>query len=122
MAIKIGINGFGRIGRLVCRVACGRKDCEVVAINDPFMTLDYLIYLFKYDSVHGRFEGTIEDKGGKLFINGKEVQFFNWYIIYVYIMLYIAKIQLKSHGVKLVQIMSVNQLVYSQQLKVLQNI
>lgn len=79
MAIKIGINGFGRIGRLVCRVACGRKDCEVVAINDPFMTLDYLIYLFKYDSVHGRFDGTIENKGGKLFINGKEVHFFNWY-------------------------------------------
>ena len=74
--IKVGINGFGRIGRLVFRAAQERNDIQVVAVNDPFLDLDYLIYMLKYDTVHGRFNGTAENKGGKLFVNGKEVAFF----------------------------------------------
>lgn len=74
--IKVGINGFGRIGRLVFRAAQERNDIEVVAVNDPFLDLDYLVYMLKYDTVHGRFNGTAENKDGKLFVNGKEVKFF----------------------------------------------
>lgn len=70
---KIGINGFGRIGRLVLRAAVKNNNAEVTAINDPFMNLDYLIYLLKYDSVHGRFNGTVEKDGNNLKINGKKV-------------------------------------------------
>ena len=74
--IKVGINGFGRIGRLVFRAAQERNDVQIVAVNDPFLDLDYLIYMVKYDNVHGQFKGTAENKGGKLFVNGKEVAFF----------------------------------------------
>jgi len=73
---KIGINGFGRIGRLVCRAAFD-TGATVVAINDPFIDLDYMVYMFKYDSTHGRFKGTVEAKDGKLVINGKAVTVFN---------------------------------------------
>ncbi len=71
--IKIGINGFGRIGRLVFRIASSRANIEVVAIND-LMNLDYLAYMLKYDSVHGRFDGTVEAENGKLIVNGKEIR------------------------------------------------
>ncbi|KAG6532600.1 hypothetical protein ZIOFF_006449 [Zingiber officinale] len=54
--IKIGINGFGRIGRLVARVALQSEDVELVAINDPFITTDYMTYMFKYDTVHGQWK------------------------------------------------------------------
>ncbi len=74
--IKIGINGFGRIGRLVFRAAQERNDVEIVAVNDPFLDLDYVIYMLKYDTVHGRFNGTAENVDGKLIVNGKEVKFF----------------------------------------------
>jgi glyceraldehyde 3-phosphate dehydrogenase len=74
--IKVGINGFGRIGRLVFRAAQERDDIQVVAVNDPFLDLDYLVYMLQYDTVHGKFQGTAENKGGKLFVNGKEVAFF----------------------------------------------
>ncbi len=74
--IKVGINGFGRIGRLVFRAAQERNDVQVVAVNDPFLDLDYLIYMLQYDTVHGQFKGTAENKDGKLFVNGKEVAFF----------------------------------------------
>ena len=74
--IKVGINGFGRIGRLVFRAAQERNDVQVVAVNDPFLDLDYLIYMLKYDTVHGKFNGTAENKDGKLIVNGKEVAFF----------------------------------------------
>jgi glyceraldehyde 3-phosphate dehydrogenase len=76
MAIKVGINGFGRIGRLVFRSSFERDDIEVVAVNDPFINLDYMVYLTKYDSTHGRFNGTVEAKGDKLVVNGKEVSVF----------------------------------------------
>merc|ERR1712002_991951 len=73
---KIGINGFGRIGRLVCRAAFD-SGASVVAINDPFIDLDYMVYMFKYDSTHGRWKGTVEAKDGKLVIDGKAVTVFN---------------------------------------------
>ena len=74
--IKVGINGFGRIGRLVFRAAQERNDIQVVAVNDPFMDVDYMVYMLKYDSVHGQFEGSAEAKDGNLIVNGKEVKFF----------------------------------------------
>lgn len=70
--IKIGINGLGRIGRLVMRIAIERNDVEVVAAND-LMDIDQIAYLLKYDSVHGRFNGTIEVKGNNLIVNGKSI-------------------------------------------------
>ena len=74
--IKIGINGFGRIGRLVFRAAQERNDVQIVAVNDPFMDIDYMVYMLQYDTVHGRFQGTAEHKDGKLIINGQEIHFF----------------------------------------------
>ena len=71
--VKIGINGFGRIGRLAFRYAMTHKDAEVVAINDPFIDLDYMVYMLKYDSVHGRFNGDVKTEGGKLVVNGKKI-------------------------------------------------
>ncbi len=73
---KVGINGFGRIGRLVFRASLKRSDLEVVAVNDPFIDLEYMKYMIEYDTVHGRFDGTVEIKGGKLFVNGKEITVF----------------------------------------------
>ncbi|MEI6752008.1 MAG: type I glyceraldehyde-3-phosphate dehydrogenase [Paludibacter sp.] len=74
--IKVGINGFGRIGRLVFRAAQERNDVQIVAVNDPFMDIDYMVYMLQYDTVHGRFQGTAEHKDGKLVINGQEIAFF----------------------------------------------
>lgn len=74
--VKIGINGFGRIGRLVTRAAVLSGKVEVVAINDPFIELDYMVYMFKYDSTHGPFKGDVKAEGGKLVINGKAVTVF----------------------------------------------
>ena len=71
--VKIGINGFGRIGRLVFRASLSRSDLEVVALNDPFINLDYMVYMLKYDSVHGRFDGDVCTKDNKLIVNGKAI-------------------------------------------------
>ncbi|CAK9786815.1 glyceraldehyde 3-phosphate dehydrogenase [Cutaneotrichosporon oleaginosum] len=76
MATKVGINGFGRIGRIVLRNALEHGDIDVVAINDPFIDLDYMVYMFKYDSTHGRFKGKVETKDGKLVIEGKPISVF----------------------------------------------
>jgi glyceraldehyde 3-phosphate dehydrogenase len=76
MVIKVGINGFGRIGRLVLRASLYHDDIEVVGLNDPFLDPDYMAYLFKYDSTHGRFKGQVEVKEGKLVLNGKEIAVF----------------------------------------------
>jgi glyceraldehyde 3-phosphate dehydrogenase len=73
MAVKIGINGFGRIGRLVFRAACTKPDIEVVGIND-LISVDYMAYMLKYDSTHGRFDGTVEVSGGNLVVNGKTIR------------------------------------------------
>lgn len=74
--VKIGINGFGRIGRLVLRVCAKRKEVEVVAINDPFMDLDYAKYLFTHDTIHGKFDGTCEVKDNKLYVDGLPIEFY----------------------------------------------
>ena len=71
--IKVGINGFGRIGRLVFRESVLRNDIEVVAIND-LLELNHLAYLLKYDSVHGRFNGEVEIKDSQLYVNGKHIR------------------------------------------------
>lgn len=73
MAIKIGINGFGRIGRFVFRAACERDDIEVVGIND-LLDAEYMAYMLKYDSTHGRFKGSVEVEGGQLIVNGKGIR------------------------------------------------
>jgi len=74
--VRIGINGFGRIGRLVCRAALAHKDVHIVAINEPFMDLEYLVYLFKYDSTHGKFKGDVHGKDGKLYIGENVINVF----------------------------------------------
>ncbi len=71
--IKIGINGFGRIGRLVFRAAVDRSDVEVVGIND-LIDVDYMAYMLKYDSTHGRFAGTVAVEDGALVVNGKKIR------------------------------------------------
>ena len=76
MTVKIGINGFGRIGRLVLRAACDRKDVEVVGINDPFISPDYASYLLRYDTIHGHFNGTVEYTENSIIVNGKEIKMF----------------------------------------------
>ncbi len=76
MTIKLGINGFGRIGRLAMRAAASRSDIEVVAIND-LLDLDYIAYMFKYDSTHGRFDGSVEVLDGHLVVNGKKIRVTN---------------------------------------------
>ena len=78
MAIKVGINGFGRIGRLVFRAAVAQPEkFEVVGINDPFIDVDYMVYMTKYDSMHGRFEGEVSAKDGKFVVNGKEIKVYD---------------------------------------------
>jgi glyceraldehyde 3-phosphate dehydrogenase len=74
--VKVGINGFGRIGRLVLRASLNNPNVKVVAINDPFLDLEYAAYMFKYDTIHGRFKGDVEVKDGKLYVNGNEIYFF----------------------------------------------
>jgi len=76
MSVKIGINGFGRIGRLVFRAAIDNPEVEIKGINDPFIDLDYMAYMLKYDSVHGQFKGTIETEDGKLVVNGKKISIY----------------------------------------------
>ncbi|NLY42584.1 MAG: type I glyceraldehyde-3-phosphate dehydrogenase [Clostridiaceae bacterium] len=73
MVTKVGINGFGRIGRLVFRASLNNPSIQVVGINDPFIDLDYMVYMLKYDTVHGQFKGDVTTKDGKLVVNGQEV-------------------------------------------------
>jgi len=77
--IKVGINGFGRIGRLVARVAFlfHEDDVDIVAINDPFIDLEYMVYMFRYDSTHGQFSGEISIKDGMLCVNGKLINVYS---------------------------------------------
>jgi len=77
MVVPVGINGFGRIGRIVFRNALLHGDVDVVAINDPFIDLEYMVYMFKYDTVHGVFKGDVHTANGKLVVNGKEIAVFN---------------------------------------------
>lgn len=73
MAVKIGINGFGRIGRLVFRASIDNPGIEIKGINDPFIDLEYMAYMLRYDTVHGRFEGDISTENGMLVVNGKKI-------------------------------------------------
>lgn len=77
MSVKIGINGFGRIGNLAFQAALKKKEVEVVAINDPFITADYMAYMVKYDTIHGKFEGEVTSKENTLVVNGKEIKVYN---------------------------------------------
>jgi len=72
--VALGINGFGRIGRLVLRASLSDHSTQVVAINDPFIPPEYMVYMLKYDTVHGHFKGHVEHKDGKLFVNGRHIQ------------------------------------------------
>ena len=77
MSIKIGINGFGRIGKLTLQAALAKEEVEVVAINDPFIDAEYMVYMVKFDSIHGRFKGDIRAEEGKIVVNGKEIKVYN---------------------------------------------
>ena len=77
MSVKVGINGFGRIGKLSFQAALAKEGVEVVAVNDPFVSADYMAYMTKYDTVHGRFNGTIEEKDGNLVVNGNVIKVYN---------------------------------------------
>ena len=74
--VKVGINGFGRIGRLSLRSILERKDVEIVAVNDPFTAPDYMEYMLKYDTMHGRLKGDVSVKDGNLVVNGKTIKVF----------------------------------------------
>ncbi|MCK5248141.1 type I glyceraldehyde-3-phosphate dehydrogenase, partial [Candidatus Bipolaricaulota bacterium] len=76
MTMKVGINGFGRIGRLVLRASLDRDDIQVVGVNDPFLDAEYMAYLIKYDTVHGRLAAKIEVDGKGLLINDKLIKVF----------------------------------------------
>ena len=75
--IKLGINGFGRIGRLVMRASLERDNIDVVAINDPFIDLDYMKYMLMYDTIHGTLKADIKIEGENLVVNGKSIRVFN---------------------------------------------
>ena len=78
MSVKIGINGFGRIGNLAFQAALKKEEVEVVAINDPFISSDYMAYMVKYDTAHGRFDGEVASKDEHtLVVNGKEIKVYN---------------------------------------------
>lgn len=76
MVTKVGINGFGRIGRIVFRNALEHPNIDIVAVNDPFIQLEYAVYMLKYDSVHGRFKGDVYTEGENLVVNGKKIRFY----------------------------------------------
>ncbi|HOO22815.1 MAG TPA: type I glyceraldehyde-3-phosphate dehydrogenase [Clostridia bacterium] len=119
--VKIGINGFGRIGRLVFRACCARTDVKVVGINDPFIDAEYMAYMLKYDSTHGQFKGDIQVADGKLIVNGNPIMVYaekdpaniNWklcgakYIVEstgVFTTVDLAKVHIKKGGAKKVVI------------------
>ena len=78
MNIKMGINGFGRIGRLVMRASLERDNVDVLAVNDPFIDVDYMKYMLTYDSIHGKLDAKVEVEDGNLVINGKTVKVYNF--------------------------------------------
>ena len=74
--VKGGVTGFGCIGRLVARAAFNSGKVDIVAISDPFNDLNYMVYMFQYDSTHGKFHSTVKAENGKLVINGKSISIF----------------------------------------------
>ncbi|MCL2383413.1 MAG: type I glyceraldehyde-3-phosphate dehydrogenase [Oscillospiraceae bacterium] len=77
MAIRVGINGFGRIGKLAFQAALEKAEVEVVAVNDPFIDAEYMAYMTKYDTMHGKFKGEIKAENGKVVVNGKTINVYN---------------------------------------------
>lgn len=77
MSVKVGINGFGRIGSLAFSASLNKENVEVTAINDPFIDVDYMVYMIKHDTIHGRFDGDVYSKDGQLVVNGKEIKVYN---------------------------------------------
>ncbi len=77
MSIKVGINGFGRIGNLAFQAALEKEGVEVIAINDPFIEADYMAYMIKYDTIHGKFDGEVKAENGNLIVNGKKIKVYN---------------------------------------------
>ena len=77
MSVRIGINGFGRIGNLTFQAALEKEGVEIVAINDPFIDAEYMAYMVKFDTVHGRFTGEVKASEGKIIVNGKEIKVYN---------------------------------------------
>ena len=77
MSVKVGINGFGRIGKLVFQAALEKGEVDVVAVNDPFITADYMAYMLKFDTVHGKFNGQVRGEGNKLYVNDIVVNVYN---------------------------------------------
>ncbi|CAM9134822.1 unnamed protein product [Ectocarpus sp. 12 AP-2014] len=76
MPVNVAINGFGRIGRLVMRAAKNNKNINIVAVNDPFVPTDYMNYMFKYDTVHGIYDGTVENDDSTLIVDGNKIKVF----------------------------------------------
>ncbi|CAN0160150.1 unnamed protein product, partial [Ectocarpus fasciculatus] len=76
MPVNVAINGFGRIGRLVMRAARNNKNINIVAVNDPFVPTEYMNYMFKYDTVHGIYDGTVENDDSNLIVDGKKIKVF----------------------------------------------
>ncbi len=77
MSVKIGINGFGRIGKLTFQAALDKDEVEIVAINDPFLKAEYMAYMVKYDSTHGQYKGTVSSTENTLIVDGREIKVFN---------------------------------------------
>ena len=77
MSVKMGINGFGRIGNLAFQAALEKGEVDVLAINDPFIDADYMAYMMKYDTIHGKFNGDVKAENGNLIVNGKTIKVYN---------------------------------------------
>ena len=77
MSVKVGINGFGRIGSLAFSASFDKEDIDVVAVNDPFIDVDYMVYMIKHDTIHGSFKGEVYSENGELVVNGHRVKVFN---------------------------------------------
>ena len=77
MSVKVGINGFGRIGSLAFSASFDKEDVDVVAINDPFIDVEYMVYMIKHDTIHGQFKGEVYAENGELVINGHRVKVYN---------------------------------------------
>ncbi len=77
MSVKVGINGFGRIGSLAFSASFDKPEIDVVAINDPFVAADYMVYMIKHDTVHGAFKGEVREENGNLIVNGKTIKVYN---------------------------------------------
>ena len=77
MSVKVGINGFGRIGSLAFSASFDKENIEVIAINDPFISADYMVYMLKHDTIHGPFKGEVKEEDGDLVVNGHRIKVYN---------------------------------------------